>query len=161
MVRPYPRTGHLEGSRYGTGDHVIPKVPFDRLRGRPVQVAEKLDGANVGIGFDERGEMRLQSRWDALADPPEEPQLRSFADWASAAEPVLRPVLGTRFVLFGEWLGITHTLFYDALPDYFCGFDVLDRVQGRYLSAVRRAELLEGTGIAAPPVLFAGELGSL
>src|SRR3954447_11018046 len=161
MFRQYPRTPHLTGSRYGAGDHVIPKVAFDRLRGRGVVVAEKLDGANVGIGFGERGRMQLQSRWDRLENPPIEPQLRSFVDWATAASARLEPVLGTRYVLFGEWLGITHTLFYDALPDYFCGFDVLDRVEGVYLSAQPRADLLDAAGIAAPPVLYTGELGSL
>jgi len=131
------------------------------LRGRHVVVTEKLDGANVGIGFGERGELQLQSRWDRLENPPIEPALRSFVDWAAAAAPRLEPVLGTRYVLFGEWLGITHTLFYDALPDHFCGFDVLDRAEGVYLSAQPRADLLDAAGIAAPPVLHTGELGSL
>jgi hypothetical protein len=45
-------------------------------------------------------------------------------------------------VLFGEWLRAKHTLFYDALPGYFCAFDVHDRHDDRYLTRTAREDLL-------------------
>lgn len=75
--------------------------------------------------------------------------------------PLLWPVLHDRYVLYGEWLYATHTIFYDALPHYFCAFDVLDVTAGEFLSTARRGELLAGTPVVSVPVLRAGQFDTL
>jgi hypothetical protein len=70
-------------------------------------------------------------------------------------------VLTDRYVLYGEWLYAKHTVFYDALPHYFCEFDILDLSTGDFLATPRRAELLDGLPVVSVPVLKAGEFTTL
>src|SRR5689334_1995440 len=119
MLVKYPRTPHLEGSRSQPGDEGLEALPFALLRGRQLVVEEKLDGANAAISFDPRGQLLLQSRGHYLAGGPRERQFAPLKAWAAMLAPRLRPRLGDRFVLYGEWLYATHTVFYDALPHWF------------------------------------------
>ena len=57
----YPRTAHIEGSRLQPGDEDLSSVPFEELKGRHLVLAEKMDGANCAISFDDH-DMLLQSR---------------------------------------------------------------------------------------------------
>ncbi len=122
---------------------------------------EKLDGANAGISFGAGGELRLQSRGHFLNGGPRERPFAPFKAWAAAVTSQLWPVLGERYVLYGEWLYAKHTVFYDALPHYFCEFDVLDTYEDAFLSTPRRRRLLEGTPVVSVPVLYSGPLSHL
>ena len=61
QILKYPRTRHLEGSRLQTGDLGDDK-PVAELRGLPLVIEEKVDGANAGLSFAADGTPRLQSR---------------------------------------------------------------------------------------------------
>lgn len=160
MVK-YPRTPHLAGSRLQPGDEDLAQVPFAAVRGRYLVAEEKLDGANAGISFTSGGQLRLQSRGHYLSGGPRERQFGPLKSWAVTVAPLLWPILSDRFVLYGEWLYAKHTVFYDALPHYFCEFDVLDRHDGQFLSTRRRRELLAGTPIVSVPVLRTGLFDTL
>ncbi|MFG2001560.1 RNA ligase family protein [Spirillospora sp. NPDC048911] len=161
MLRKYPRTRHIEGSRLQPGDHDLAAVPFREIAGRYLVVEEKLDGANCGISFSAEGELRLQSRGHYLTGGPRERQFGPLKAWAASAQRHLWPRLGDRYVLYGEWMYAKHTVFYDALPHYFCEFDVLDQRDGTFLSTARRRELLAGTPVVSVPVLHEGPLPDL
>jgi RNA ligase len=161
FVFKYPRTPHLAGSRLQPGDEDLAQIPFSQVRGRQIVAEEKLDGANAGISFTGGGELRLQSRGHYLTGGPRERQFTLFKAWAAAVAPRLWPVLTDRFVLYGEWLYAKHTVFYDALPHYFCEFDILDQHTGEFLSTPRRAALLAQTPIVSVPVLRSGEFATL
>ncbi|MER6143213.1 RNA ligase family protein [Streptomyces sparsogenes] len=161
MIRKYPRTPHLQGSRLQPGDEDLAAVPFAEIAGRHLVVEEKLDGANAAISFTPEGELRLQSRGHFLTGGPRERHFSPFKAWAALVRDLLWPRLGSRYVLYGEWLYAKHTVYYDALPHYFCEFDVLDRDQGVFLSTVRRGELLEGLPVHSVPVLHTGPLTAL
>jgi len=156
MLRKYPRTPHIEGSRLQPGDHDLAAAPFAAIAGRHLVVEEKLDGANAGISFAPDGRLRLQSRGHYLSGGPRERQFGPFKAWAASVQHVLRERLGDRYVLYGEWLYAKHTVFYDALPHYFCEFDVLDLSDGTFLSTARRRELLDGAPVVPVPVLHEG-----
>jgi hypothetical protein len=160
-IRKYPRTPHVEGSRLQPGDEDAGQVPFARLRGRFLVVEEKLDGANAGICFDQAGRLLLQSRGHFLTGGQREKHFHLFKQWAASLAPALSAVLGTRFVLYGEWLYAKHTIFYDRLPHYFHEFDVLDTETGDFLSTARRRDLLAGLPLVSVPVLHAGPLRSI
>ncbi|NUT37702.1 MAG: RNA ligase family protein [Hamadaea sp.] len=159
-VFKYPRTPHLEGSRLQPGDHDLAQAPFAALRGRHVVAEEKLDGANAAISFDGDGRLLLQSRGHYLAGGPREKQFALFKSWAATVADRLRPVLSDRYVVYGEWLYAKHTVFYDALPHYFCEFDVLDRRTGEFLSTPARRELLADLPVTSVPVLRAGRFAT-
>jgi hypothetical protein len=157
----YPRTLHLEGSRLQPGDEGMGGVPFAQIAGRFVVAEEKLDGANCGICFDDSGRLFLQSRGHYLSGGVRERQFNLFKQWAGTFAEDLYIALGSRFVLYGEWLYAKHTVFYDRLPHYFFEFDVLDRETGEFLSTARRRELLLGLPVVSVPVLAEGPFASL
>ncbi|GAA5195472.1 RNA ligase family protein [Rugosimonospora acidiphila] len=164
MLLKYPRTPHLQGSRLQPGDQDLAAVPFAQLAGRFLVVEEKLDGANAAISFTADGELRLQSRGHYLSGGPRERQFAPFKAWAATVAHALWPRLSDRYVLYGEWLYAKHTVFYDALPHYFCEFDVFDRRTAEFLSTQRRRELLAGAPVRSVPVLRTGaftDLGQL
>jgi hypothetical protein len=159
-MQKYPRTRHIEGSRLQPGDEDLESAPFADLRGRFLVVEEKMDGANAAVRFDEGGALLLQSRGHYLRGGPREKHFDLLKQWASAHAPALRERLGSRLVLYGEWLYAKHTIFYDALPHYFLEFDVLDTREGVFLSTERRRAVLEGAPVVSVPVLHEGPLGS-
>jgi hypothetical protein len=155
-LQKYPRTPHLEDSRLQPGDEGLGGVPFATVAGRFLVVEEKVDGANAGLCFDADGRLHLQSRGHFLTGGPREKHFNLFKQWAHGHVEALRPVLGTRFVLYGEWLYAKHTIFYDRLPHYFLEFDVLDTDTGDFLSTERRRQLLAGLPLVPVPVLWSG-----
>ncbi|MEL6341593.1 MAG: RNA ligase family protein [Myxococcota bacterium] len=157
-IRKYPRTPHIEGSKLQIGDHDLSQIPIGALKGRPLVIEEKIDGANAGLSFDARGRLLLQSRGHYLAGGPRERHFAMFKTWASSHQQVLFERLQDRFLVYGEWAYARHTIFYDALPNYFLEFDVFDRVEEIFLNTPRRQALLDGLPIASCPVLYEGTI---
>lgn len=160
MLRKYPRTHHLESSRLQPGDEDMNSVAFSQIRGRFTVVEEKLDGANCAISFSADGELHLQSRGHYLTGGPRERQFGPFKAWASTVQHNLFLRIGARHVVY-EWMYAKHTVFYDALPHYFCEFDILHRETGTFLSTARRQDLLAGLPLHSVPILHTGPLESL
>jgi hypothetical protein len=157
----YPRTHHLEGSRLQPGDEDLDSVPFAKLAGRSLVVEEKIDGANAGLSFGEDGRLWLQSRGHLLTGGGREKHFNLFKQWAHCHADSLRQALGTRYVVYGEWLYAKHTIFYDQLAHYFLEFDILDTRMGQFLATEERRGLLAGVPILSVPVLWQGRATSL
>jgi hypothetical protein len=155
-LRKYPRTPHLTGSRQQPGDEDLSVVSLEHLKGLSLVVEEKLDGANSAVSFGEDGRLLLQSRGHFLDGGPRERHFGLLKAWAGSVRDRLWEVLGSRHVMYGEWLYAKHTIFYDALPHYFFEFDVLDKETGQFLSTAARGELLRDTPVLSAPVLYAG-----
>lgn len=156
----YPRTRHIEGSRLQVGDMADDK-PLRELAGQHLVVEEKLDGANSAVSFDAGRDLLLQSRGHYLLGGGRERHFALLKTWAATHAHVLNPVLGHRFVMYGEWMYAKHTVFYDRLPHYFMEFDVLDRDNGVFLSTAARRSLLTGLPIMPVPVVHEGEVTSV
>lgn len=157
-MQKYPRTQHLKGSRLQPGDEDLEAVPFRDLQGRYLVIEEKMDGANCGLSFDAQGNLLLQSRGHYLTGGPRERHFDLFKTWAYTHHAGFSDRLGTRYLMYGEWMYAKHTLFYDALPHYFLEFDVFDRQRNCFLDTPSRAALLEGLPIVSVKVLFAGKI---
>jgi hypothetical protein len=160
-LHKYPRTLHLQGSRLAPGDEDADSVPFAALAGRSLVVEEKVDGSNSGLCCDAGGRLWLQSRGHFLTGGEREKHFDLFKQWAHGHAAVLRDVLGSRYVVYGEWLYAKHTIFYDQLPHYFLEFDVLDTETGDFLATDRRRALLAGLPVVSVPVLWSGTARSL
>jgi len=152
----YPRTPHVEGSRFQPGDDDLDCAPFADLQGKYIVVEEKLDGANAGVSFSRGGKLLLQSRGHFLDGGERERQFAIFKTWATTHQQKLWGLLADRYILYGEWLYAKHTIFYDALPHYFFEFDLLDAETGEFLSTDRRRELLKDSPLVSAPVLWRG-----
>jgi len=157
-IRKYPRTQHLTGSALQVGDHDLAQIPFGELRGRPLVVEEKVDGANSGISFTAEGGLLLQSRGHYLTGGPRERHFAQLKTWASAHQYTLWEALRDRYLVYGEWMYARHTIFYDQLEHYFLEFDVFDKQTQTFLSTERRRALLGGLPIRSVPVLHHGEV---
>ncbi len=160
----YPSTQHLQGSQLQKGDTGAgmpgkrndPRAPYAALAGRYIVVEEKLDGANCGVSFGPGAELLLQSRGHYLAGGGRERQFGILKRWAAVHDNALLERLGDRYVMYGEWMGKKHSVFYNHLPHFFCEFDIYDRSDRVFLSTEARATLLGEAPVLAVPLLFAG-----
>ena len=155
-IYKYPRTPHIEGSRLQPGDEDLSQIPFDAIRGRHLVIEEKCDGANSAVSFDADGGLLLQSRGHYLTGGYRERHYNLMKQWANAHRDKLFELLGTKYIMYGEWVYAKHTVFYDALPHYFLEFDILDRETGVFLDTPTRHEMLKNTSVLSVPVLGEG-----
>lgn len=155
QIIKYPRTPHITGSRLQPGDEDLLSIAREGLAELRLVVEEKLDGSNCGISFNAQGRLVLQSRGHVLSGGPRERQFDLLKHWASHHSAWLRETLGSRYVMYGEWLFARHTIPHDRLPHYFMEFDILDRESGQFLSTERRHALLAGGPVVSVPVLAA------
>lgn len=154
----YPRTPHIEGSRLQPGDEDMSQVPFETIAGRNIVVEEKVDGANSAISFDNNGELLLQSRGHYLTGGNREKHYNFFKLWANVHKDEFYSVLGSRYIMYGEWLYAKHTVYYDALPHYFLEFDILDRENDIFLDTSSRKVMIDSLPVCSVPVLYKGML---
>ena len=159
-MKKYPRTPHIEGSRIQPGDEDLSQIPFSQLAGRHAVVEEKIDGANSAISFGASGELLLQSRGHYLRGGYRERHFNFMKQWAQAHAEAFYKVLGSRYIMYGEWMYAKHSIFYDALPAYFMEFDILDRETGRFLDTHLRHEMTARMPISSVPVLAEGVFAS-
>lgn len=121
----------------------------------PLEIEEKIDGANLGISLNARGEIQFQNRGNWL-EGKFSGQWERLRGWAASHVGALRAHLPADHVLFGEWCYAKHSIFYDHLPDWFVAFDVYDRNLQRFWSSARRNVLLKDLQISAVPSLGTG-----
>lgn len=156
----YPRTPHIQGSRLQVGDEDLSQRRFAEIAGRHVVLEEKIDGANSAISFNDDGELRLQSRGHFLTGGSREKHYDLLKQWAAVQRDKLYTVLGSRYIMYGEWMYAKHSIFYDRLPHYFMEFDVFDRETEKFLDTHSRHDLLKGLPIHSVPVLAIGRFSS-
>jgi hypothetical protein len=138
----YPRTQHLKDFTEG-------------LEGKFVVVEEKMDGSQVGISFDLNEKPLFQSRGRFLEGNYER-QFDLLKQWVNVHHNDLFKILGQRYIMFGEWMLMKHTIFYDMLPNYFLEFDVFDKETNSYISTLERHSMFMGTVVTSVAVLWNG-----
>lgn len=142
QIYKYPRTQHIRGSRLQPGDEDLADIPLSALEGQLIVIEEKMDGANSAISFGPEGKLLMQSRGHYLTGGPRERHFALFKTWAARWVTELYDLLGSRYIMYGEWLYAKHTVFYNALSHYFMEFDILDTETGIFLSTKKRQEML-------------------
>lgn len=160
-IKKYPRTPHVEGSRLQKGDEDLSQIPFESIKNKYLVIEEKVDGANTAISFNDKKELLLQSRGHYLTGGYRERHYNFLKQWASIHQDKLYDVLGTRYIMYGEWLYAKHTVYYDALPHYFLEFDIYDKEQEIFLSTKKRRELIKDLPVYSVPVLGEGKFNSM
>lgn len=161
IIIKYPRTPHLQGSRLQPGDEDLKQRPFSDIKGRHVVLEEKIDGANSAISFTEAGDLRLQSRGHFLTGGAREKHYDLLKLWGAVHKDRLYEVLGSRYIMYGEWMYAKHSIYYDLLPDYFMEFDILDRETGRFLDTPSRRALVRELPVSSCPVIAEGSFSSV
>jgi len=72
----------------------------------------------------------------------------------------LASLLAGGWVLYGEWLWLTHTVHYNRLPDHLVVLDLWHPESG-FAELAERDERARAHGLVVPPRLFTGVLGSM
>jgi ATP-dependent RNA circularization protein (DNA/RNA ligase family) len=155
----FPHTPHLAWLASGTprDDKVLSSVEVATLLSGQVVVEEKLDGANLGVSFDEDGQIRVQNRGQYL-NQPYGGQFSRVTAWLNQHQNVLAPALGKTLILFGEWCAARHSVSYDHLPDWFVAFDIYDRATTHFWSTRRRDDWAARAGLSVVPNLAFGRM---
>ena len=155
----FPSTPHLTVLDGATvrDDKVLTPMERDRFLSHDVIVEEKIDGANLGISFDNAGAILAQNRGSILQEPMAG-QWKTLPDWLSVHSDRFFDVLTDRYILFGEWCYAKHSIFYDQLPDWFVGFDVFDSQAKRFVCRDVRDRILESLQLHVVPRIASGLL---
>lgn len=153
----FPSTPHLflPDGVHIRGDKVLSLSQRQALLSNYLFVEEKIDGANLGISFDEDGGLLTQNR-GAYLQLPASGQWKKLEEWLLPRMDGLRDALVDRYILFGEWCYAQHSVFYDRLPDLFLGFDVYDKLEKKFLSTSRRDTVLSKMGVVMVPAIARG-----
>lgn len=157
----YPRTPHIVGSRLQKGDEDLSQIPFSAIKDKYIVIEEKVDGANCAISFNDDLDLLLQSRGHYLTGGYRERHFNFFKQWAVAHKDELYNILGTKYIMYGEWLYAKHTVYYDNLPHYFLEFDIYDKENKIFLDTKTRHKLLENSCVVSVPVLGSGVYSSI
>lgn len=134
---------HVEG--FQKGDYIV--------------VQEKIDGANFSIRYNEETDSIKAFSRKKILDFKN--NLRGAWEWSQKLDKKLvKEVLGTNLVLFGEWL-CSHTIVY---PDdryqnaYF--YDIWNVDSERYLDQDRVEDIVKQLNLIYVPVFYKGEFES-
>jgi ATP-dependent RNA circularization protein (DNA/RNA ligase family) len=158
--RKFPRTPHLLwlGDGLPRDDKILtPAEAADFLSGK-VTVEEKVDGANLGLSLGPDGRVRAQSRGNYLSSGRSHEQWNLLWSWLAERRTMLELGLRDGLMLFGEWCYAQHTIPYDLLPDWFCGYDIFEVGSQRFWSADRRNAWLEKHGLVSVPKVKRGRV---
>lgn len=120
-----------------------------------ITIEEKIDGANLGISFDDAGNVLLQNRGEFLKKPFCG-QWKPLKQWINLHQDELFDVLTDRYILYGEWCYACHSVKYDRLPDWFLAFDIYDKHNQRFLSVQKRNNIISATTLSVVPYLGFG-----
>lgn len=158
----FPSTPHLatlEGVEVRE-DKVLSELECDEFLQHELVIEEKVDGANLGISFDNDGTLFLQNRGSYL-HLPGVGQWKKLDQWLNSKTDALFEVLSDRYILFGEWCYAQHSVFYNCLPDWFLGFDLYDKHEHEFQSTKLRDIALSKMDIAKVPFLGSGHYSFL
>lgn len=142
----YPRTQHLSGSGK-SGDDILETIPYEDIFQKYLVIEEKIDGSNTGISFNSDCDLFLQCRGHFLGKGRDWPEFDQFKVWANTWKDYLFDILEDRYIMYGEWMGTFHSVFYNALPHFFMEFDIWDKREKCFLSTERRHKIVQSANI--------------
>ena len=149
----YPQTKHLfDSGATSASDKVLSRGDAVALLSQDYVLEEKVDGANICLYLDGNGQIQAQNRSHGVCAITSK-QFSKLGRWIELRARQLRTVLQLGLAIYGEWLQAKHSVLYDALPDWFLVFDLLDLRSGCFLSVAARNRCLALADLAAVPAV--------
>lgn len=149
----------MEQKKYMDIERLKDKYVDGFQKGDYIVVQEKIDGANFSIRYDEETDTIKSFSKKRVLDLGN--NLRGAWEWSQKLnKELIKEVLGTNLVLFGEWL-VSHTIVY---PDdkyqnaYF--YDVWDTEAEKYLEQDKVEDIVNRLGLIYVPIFYKGEFES-
>ena len=149
----------MEHKKFISIERFKPSFTNGFTEGDEIYIEEKIDGANAAIRYDaETDTIICQSRKQILTS---DNNLRGFYNWGQTLDKELvKSILGTNLVLFGEWL-VPHSVRY---PDdkyqsaYF--YDCYNTQTEEYLPQNEVIKIVQSLGLTYVPIFYHGEFQS-
>jgi len=117
-------------------------------------VQEKIDGANMGISFNDgpilRNREHILKKGYSKIKTNAKKQFTSAWNWLHEHENDIRLIekmWQSPVTVYGDWLFYQHSIYYDKLPDTFIAYDIWSVEDGKYLSPEIVEKLLVETNI--------------
>lgn len=82
--------------------------------------------------------------------------MEKISEWLIKHEDNIFDVITNEYILYGEWCYMKHSVYYDALQDWFVGFDIFDIKKEKFLSVNIRDKMFSNMGIVSVPQLGKG-----
>ena len=144
----FPKTPYIY-SETVRDDKVLNKEERNAFLSNVITIEEKVDGYNLGISFDDEGELLLQHRGAYVDDP-------KIHEWIKPKTDDLFDNLMNRYILFGEWCYYKHSIHYTELPNFFLGFDIYDTLLDKFYCITDRNYFLNKINIHPIPLIDIG-----
>jgi hypothetical protein len=144
----FPRTPHLTFMGPDLRDDKLVSVQDreDFLGGR-VTVQEKLDGACIGISYDQQATPYIYNR-NTRVDLTSG-LWKKLSEWYSKNQDAIFDLCSDKYALFGEWLYHAHTIRYTSLPSFFMVHDVYEKKTRTYFDPTRVKTIAQHYGLEA------------
>eukprot|EP01033_Poteriospumella_lacustris_P000920 gene920-662_t len=160
----FPRTAHALNLGAATrDDKVLPLSDLNHWINQRCRllIEEKVDGANIGFHIRGSDHRIIGQNRSHYISSHYHPQFAPLDKWiAKHTEDLWELLEPDRTILYGEWLYATHSVYYDALPDYFIAYDLYDVVTKTFLPREELAVRLARTKLQQVPLIYEGVVES-
>lgn len=134
-------------------DKVLSSIERNRFLNHTLHVEEKIDGQNLGISVD-GNHLRYQARGSYVELGGR--HFKGLENWVRPRASRIMSSLDEELILFGEWCAVTHSVYYNSLPDWFLLFDVYDRKSNQFWDIDLRNDMAIELGFHTVPLLETG-----
>ena len=155
----FPRTKHIANLGAMTRDDLLmDKNDIEIMLKNNIVVEEKIDGANLGIRYDENKKIIVQNRSHYVCSSSHA-QFKKLDQWILNNKKDLDNILSNgNFIIYGEWLYSKHSIYYTNLPDYFIVFDIYDIDKNKFYSRERIEKIIEKTRLNLIKIIYKGKI---
>ena len=159
FIHKFPRTQHIFNIGGATvDDRILDVHDCDTfMKEDDVFIAEKVDGAQLGISMDENYKIMIQNR-SHYVNSKSHSQFEKLDKWIIDHTEALYQILDQDTILFGEWLYATHSIAYTELPDYFLAFDLYNKKKRLFYNRDKLVEALTDTNVHYVREMYRGKL---
>ena len=159
FIHKFPRTRHIFNVGGATvDDRILDAGDSDTfMKEDDVFIAEKVDGAQLGISIDENYKIVIQNR-SHYVNSKSHSQFEKLDKWIIDHTESLFQILNQDTILFGEWLYATHSIAYTKLPDYFMAFDLYNKKKKLFYNRDRLVEALKDTNVHYVREMYRGKI---
>lgn len=168
LLPEFPRIPHLiKPSQLLDDDIYVQTSEMVSILDQEVIVEEKLDGANCGMAYDDKGIGIIRNRKHILSKnyfqdkrTPAKEQFLSAWGWQSRNKDkfmYLNKLNKGQVGVYGEWLIAIHGIEYDHLPDQFIAYGLYSSLYGRFLPSNEARDLLHEADFNIARQLYKGK----
>lgn len=145
----------MEMKKYMDIERMKDKYRYAFTIGEHITITEKVDGANASVRYDAETDSLIGFSRNRQVNQQE--SLRGFYDYVQTLDKEsFRTIIGTRYIIFGEWL-VKHTVNYpDSAYRKFYVFDVWDTETEQYLPHEETVEIANNLNLIRVPIFYNG-----